>query len=88
MQLVQVLSVSGDVRLVADEQIGKGGVKIISGHGEVDATIATQLNDVVESLFGRSDLAGRYESEVLSQYISDVGASQQTQAQQAAHEVV
>lgn len=71
MQLVQTLSVEGNVRMVGDKHVDAGGVKIISGRGEVDATIKTQLDNVVGSLLGADRSAGRYESEVMGQYIGE-----------------
>ncbi len=68
-QLVATLAVSGNVRIEGDANVGAGGVKIISGRGEVDATIKTQLDNVVTALLGGAR-AGRCDSNVvLGQYI-------------------
>lgn len=42
----------GQVRLAADDRIGPGGVKLLSGQGEIDATIETQVRNVLEALQG------------------------------------
>lgn len=48
---------SGRALLVGDGRITPGGVKIVTGAGEIDATIETQLDRVVEALLpgGRED---------------------------------
>jgi len=43
---------SGEVRLVGDEAISPGGVKLSSPQGEIDATIETQFSNIVEALLG------------------------------------
>ena len=59
-ELVEALSLPGVVRLVGDEKIEPGGVKLVtSGGGEIDATIRTQLRNVVDALVG----AGTVEAE-------------------------
>ncbi|MFB3890500.1 MAG: FliH/SctL family protein [Phycisphaerae bacterium] len=47
------MNVPGEFALVADDAIAAGGVKLESSYGEIDATIRTQLDNVVESLFGK-----------------------------------
>ena len=68
------MSGAGDVKIVPDEQISRGGVKVESAHGRIDATIETQLDNVVRALLGdRGDrlrrsgqTAGGYESAALA----------------------
>ena len=55
--LAAAMNVPGEVALVADVGIAPGGAKLVSPHGEIDATIRTQLDNVIESLFGEP--AGR-----------------------------
>jgi len=55
----------GQVQLIADEAISPGGAKLISGRGEIDATIETQLANVVAAVAGETHGApgaqpGRY----------------------------
>lgn len=62
-QLTESLGRTGEVRLVGDETISPGGVKLFSRQGEIDATIRTQLCNVVEALLGpgaASEGGGRY----------------------------
>ena len=64
-ELVGALGINKDIRLVADGRISPGGARLISRHGQIDATIETQLANVVAALLGRGDAAdeaGRYES--------------------------
>jgi flagellar assembly protein FliH len=51
-ELVDELAVRGKVELVGDEQIAPGGVKLQTRHGELDATIGRQLDNVVDALLG------------------------------------
>jgi len=51
-ELVDELAIRGKVELVADEQIAPGGVKLQTRNGELDATIARQLDNVVDALLG------------------------------------
>lgn len=51
-ELVEALHLRGVVRLVSDPQISPGGVKLLSQGGAIDATIETQLANVVEALVG------------------------------------
>jgi flagellar biosynthesis/type III secretory pathway protein FliH len=51
-ELTEALAVQGPVRLLADESVGPGGVKLISGSGEIDATIETQLANLANGLVG------------------------------------
>jgi len=69
-ELTGVLASSGHIELVADDQIARGGAKAITGGGCVDATIQTQLANVVASLLGPQ------EPEEPGRYFSDVGAGE------------
>jgi flagellar assembly protein FliH len=62
-QAVEALAIKGRVELVGDPSISPGGVKLLTGGGQIDATIETQLAYVVEALVGpaMTDM-GRYES--------------------------
>lgn len=51
-ELTEALAVQGSVRLLSDESVGPGGVKLISGSGEIDATIETQLANLAQGLVG------------------------------------
>lgn len=51
-ELPAALAVGGRVELVGDQGIAPGGVRLVMGHGELDATIQTQLNNIVEALLG------------------------------------
>jgi len=53
-ELVSGMNLPGEMRLVADEQISPGGVKLLSRSGEIDATIETQLANVAASLLGQA----------------------------------
>jgi len=61
-RLVEALGHTGQVRLLADEEVSPGGVKLFSEAGEIDATIETQLANVVEALLGArgQEQPGRY----------------------------
>ena len=52
-QLVETLGTDQHVRLVADETIEAGGVRLSTRHGEIDATVRTQLQRVAAALVGR-----------------------------------
>ncbi len=57
---------AGEVRLVADEQIAPGGVKLTRRQGEIDATVDTQFENVVRALLGPGTTGqedGRYVAE-------------------------
>jgi len=61
----EAFGVTGRVRLVADNDVSAGGVKLVSRGGEIDATIETQLANVADALVGHragSTEIGRYES--------------------------
>jgi flagellar assembly protein FliH len=62
-RLVEALGRTGRVRLVGDDDVSPGGVRLFSASGEIDATVETQLANVVEALLGASgdDGRGRYE---------------------------
>ena len=49
-ELVEVVNASGRARLLGDEQITPGGVKIATARGEIDATVETQLEKVADAL--------------------------------------
>lgn len=51
-ELMDALGLSGEVRWTADKRIARGGVKVLTGRGEIDATLETQLANVVEALLG------------------------------------
>jgi flagellar assembly protein FliH len=50
--LVDALGAGGTVRLTGDERVSPGGVKLVSRHGQIDATIETQLANVARALLG------------------------------------
>jgi flagellar assembly protein FliH len=63
-QAVDALAIKGRVELVADHNVSPGGVKVLTGAGQIDATVETQLTRVVETLLGSTaatDGAGHYE---------------------------
>jgi len=64
-KLTEALGRGGRVELVADERISPGGVRLLRGSGEIDATIETQWSNVVEALVGEAPVEpaapGRYE---------------------------
>lgn len=49
---VQAVSDCPLVELVAAEDVAPGGVKAVNGQGEIDATISSQMANVVEALLG------------------------------------
>ena len=51
-ELLEALGRSGEVRMVGDEAVSPGGVKVQTDCGEIDATIETQWANVVEALLG------------------------------------
>jgi len=51
-ELVRLLAPGGEVELIGDEGVSPGGVKLLCGAGEIDATIETQLANVTEALLG------------------------------------
>jgi len=51
-ELTESLGRPGRVRLVGDATISPGGAKVHTDGGEIDATIETQLDNVVEALLG------------------------------------
>jgi len=64
-ELIDSLNHAGRVTLVGDETISPGGAKVHTADGEIDATIKTQLDNVVEALLGSrasDDNCGRYVS--------------------------
>ena len=58
-ELVETLAAE-DVRLIPDESIACGGVRLRRRLGEIDATIGTQLENVIRAIRGRPDSPGRY----------------------------
>jgi len=54
-ELVGNLGIRGHLRLVADENIPPGGVKLQTRCGELDATVIRQLENVMEALLGPKD---------------------------------
>lgn len=62
-ELTESLNHTGLVGLVGDKDISPGGAKVHTASGEIDATIETQLANVVEALLGSrvsQDDCGRY----------------------------
>ena len=55
----------GGVRVMADESITPGGVKVLCRGGEIDATIETQLANVAASLAGMGGLLTETETETV-----------------------
>ena len=51
-ELTKVLDVQGSVRLVGDDHVSPGGAILVSRAGLIDATIQTQLDNVVRTLLG------------------------------------
>ena len=51
-EMVEALLFRGKVNLAGDARIGPGGARLVSRQGEIDATIQTQLQNVVEALRG------------------------------------
>ena len=51
-QFVAAVGDDGRVCLLADEEISPGGVMVSTGQGEIDATIETQLANVVDAVLG------------------------------------
>lgn len=64
-EVVEAMSFRGTVHLVADESVGRGGAKLVSGQGQIDAGIATQWDAVVKALLPerQEPPAGQYQSE-------------------------
>lgn len=51
-ELVKALRVRGQVELSGDDEVPMGGARVLGQLGEIDATIETQWNNVVEALLG------------------------------------
>ena len=51
-ELVAALRVRGQVELSGDDSVPMGGARLLGKSGEIDATIETQWNNVVEALLG------------------------------------
>lgn len=60
-ELIEALTLGDEVRLLADERISSGGVKLLSPHGQIDATIEAQLDNAARILLGKYQ--GEYQSE-------------------------
>jgi flagellar assembly protein FliH len=66
-QLADTLGARRTIRMEADERVERGGVKVTTADGEIDATLRTQWDNVVSSLLGEtshrsaaSDRQGQY----------------------------
>ena len=71
-ELAEALGLSGRVRWVADERITRGGVKVLTARGEIDATTETQLANVVEVLMGAAAPEGEGDEAVGDEsYVSE-----------------
>ncbi len=71
-QATEALAIKGRVELVGDESVRPGGVKLLTGSGQIDATVQTQLAHIVDTLVGASGLAGDVPSGVVEgRYESD-----------------
>ena len=68
--LVSAMNIRGELGMVGDENIERGGVKVLTSGGEIDATISTQMNNVVAALLGRCDDDANWVSADSGQYIS------------------
>lgn len=67
-ELADELNLRAQLTLVGDEAIEPGGVKIVHGGGEIDATIATQLDKLAQAIAGNDEpllpgIEGEYESD-------------------------
>lgn len=58
-ELVESLRLGGQVELRGDERVDRGGARLLSRQGEIDATIRTQLDNVVEALCGEPPAESR-----------------------------
>lgn len=68
-EVVEALSFRGNVRLVGDESVAPGGARLISGQGEIDATLATQWKTIVTALTGQAP------AEQTGQYLPEIAKS-------------
>ena len=61
-EVIEALSFRGNVCLTGDESVAPGGARLVSGQGQIDATIATQWKTIVTALTGEepADQAGEY----------------------------
>ena len=68
--LVSAMNIPGQLGMVGDEHIERGGVKVLTTGGEIDATISTQFDNVVAALLGRCDDDANWSDAESGQYIS------------------
>lgn len=70
-EAVEAMAIKGRVELVGDETISPGGVKLLTGGGQIDATVETQLDHIAKALLGSEEpgdaaappqTGGQYES--------------------------
>ena len=69
-QSVEELALKGRVQLVGDARLSPGGARLLTGSGQIDATIETQLANVVQALVGEDPSTtppGRYEPQELNE---------------------
>jgi len=57
-ELLRRLRVKGQVRLVPDEELSPGGVRVFTPRGEIDATVEGQLAKVAAALAGEQEPGG------------------------------
>jgi len=71
--LSESLAIAGGVRMVGDESVSPGGVKLVCRNGEIDATVETQMNKVVQTLLGSDRPGGQgcYRPGLLGQQSSE-----------------
>ncbi|HUT60459.1 MAG TPA: FliH/SctL family protein [Phycisphaerae bacterium] len=62
--LLELLRVGGRVSLLGDARISRGGARLLGRHGEIDATIETQLANVVEALLGPKAAAASHADQI------------------------
>lgn len=56
-EVVEALGLRGQIEMVADESISRGGVKLVGRSGAIDGTIEAQLGNVVQALLGQAEAA-------------------------------
>lgn len=57
-ELAEAQGLSAEVTLLADESIECGGVKVTQRSGEIDGTISTQMENVIDALLGCDPMQG------------------------------